>query len=441
MYAYPRLDTVVWTAPGSPAPERVLSFDDEAGTVLFEDAKGAPARIDFRQGNAGAVTKTKLSAIASVDGSNVYGVAPDGFIERYGPSGPWRWKPRMPAHDIVPQPDGTLLVLAPRRDSTVVWRLRPPLARIVDSVTVARVSRTLPTLVGDRLYLGSGHELTGLRPKTMKRATRIHFDGEVDNIEATPSGDRVFVVLKDASSVQVVDRYRDAISGHIDLAHQASELRIDPLGRYLLVRPEALDSVIVIALGTNRVIGTVATEWRPDLPYVGPDGGILLAQGPDVVIADAETLLNTARVRGGAADFWYPFRWTGFRPRDARLDKPVEFGNGDSTKRAADSTRSPDSTRAATPPAPPVAPAPPRDTAPRRGQGFTVSFAALMAPDKARDLAGTIHVGSETARVVTSVRDGATIYRVVLGPYPTKEEAERVGRDSKLSFWVYEGGP
>ena len=64
-----------------------------------------------------------------------------------------------------------------------------------------------------------------------------------------------------------------------------------------------------------------------------------------------------------------------------------------------------------------------------------------MAPDKARDLASTIHNGGETARVVTSVRDGATIYRVVLGPYPTKEEAERVGRDSKLSFWVYEGGP
>jgi cell division protein FtsN len=50
-------------------------------------------------------------------------------------------------------------------------------------------------------------------------------------------------------------------------------------------------------------------------------------------------------------------------------------------------------------------------------------------------------VGNENARVVTAVRDGSTIYRVVLGPYSTREEAERIGRESKQSFWVYEGGP
>jgi hypothetical protein len=33
------------------------------------------------------------------------------------------------------------------------------------------------------------------------------------------------------------------------------------------------------------------------------------------------------------------------------------------------------------------------------------------------------------------------VYRVVLGPYPTKADAERVGRESKESFWVYEGNP
>jgi cell division septation protein DedD len=73
--------------------------------------------------------------------------------------------------------------------------------------------------------------------------------------------------------------------------------------------------------------------------------------------------------------------------------------------------------------------------------GYTVSFAALLVGDKARDLAASIRVGSENARVVTAVRDGSTIYRVVLGPYPTREEAERIGRESKQSYWIYEGGP
>jgi cell division protein FtsN len=42
---------------------------------------------------------------------------------------------------------------------------------------------------------------------------------------------------------------------------------------------------------------------------------------------------------------------------------------------------------------------------------------------------------------VTSTRDGALIYRVVLGPYATREQADRVGREAHQSYWVYEGGP
>jgi hypothetical protein len=232
-----------------------------------------------------------------------------------------------------------------------------------------------------------------------------------------------------------VDRFREVISGHIEIGRHVTDMRVDPLGRYLLARPEGRDSALVIAVGTNRVIGAVATTWREDLPFVAPDGGIALAQEPDVVVVDGETLRSKVRVRGGAADYWYAFRWTGFRPRDARLDRPVQFGGAatDSSAAPGDSTvRKPDSA-AARPPA--------RDTTARRPTGFTVSFAALLVPEKARELAATIRVGNENARVVTAMRDGAMIYRVVMGPYSTRDEAERVGRDSKQSYWVYEGGP
>ena len=440
VFAYPRLDTVVWQAESAPAVSRVLGFDDEAGTITYVDSKGAPALIDFRQGTAGIISKKKMTFLASGDGSNVFGVAPDGYVERNGPSGPWRWKPRLPARDLFPQPDGTLLVLARRGDSSVVWRLRPPLEKIADSVKISRVEHTLRTQVGDRLYLGSGAELTGVRTKTMVPTTSIRFEESIESIAATPSGDRVFVVTKGGTSVEIVDRYREAVNGRIELGRHPADLRVDPFGRYLLAHPDGVDSVLVIALGTNRVIGTVATAWREDLPFVGPMGGLVLAQGTDVVITDGETLRITTRVRGGASDFWYPFQWTGFRPRDARLDRPAQFGDSTagSAAGAADTSARRDSGAA---PVPAPAPSPSRDTVSRRAAGFTVSFAALMAPDKARELASTIRVGNETARVVTGVRDGTTIYRVVLGPYPTRDEAERVGRESKLSFWVYEGGP
>ena len=438
VYAYPRLDTVIWSAASAPAPARVLAFDDEAGSIAFVDAKGAPARIDFRQGAASTVTRVKLSGLASWDGSNIYGITTDGSVERYGPNGPWKWRPKQPARAVFPQPDGSLLVLAQRAEGSVVWRLRPPATRIVDSVALGKVNRTLRTQVGDRLYLGSGRELTGVRTRTMQRAAGIEFSDEIELLEATPSGDRVFVVTKRGTTVDVVDRYRETIRDRIDIGRHAADLRVDALGRYLLARPEGTDSVLVIALGTNRVTGAVASAWREDLPFVAPDGGIALAQGSDVVVVDGETLKSTVRVHQGAADFWYAFRWTGFRPRDTRLDKPVDFAGPprDSTRAGRDSSAAADSTLAPKP-----TPTPPRDSVVRRSAGFTVSFAALLVADKAREKAAQIKVGSESARVVTATRDGATIYRVVMGPYPTREEAERVGRESKQSFWVYEGGP
>lgn len=435
VYAYPRLDTVIWSGGGSPVPARVLAFDDEAGEIAYVDGRGQPARIDFRQGGSGTVTKSKLTGITSSDGATIYAVGVDGGVQRYSESGTWRWKPPVAARALFPQPDGSLLVLGERQGGSVLWRLRPPTSDIVDSVLLPKVDRTLRTQVGDRLYLSTGKELTGIRTRTMERTPSIEFDEPIELLAATPSGDRVFVVTSGDTSIQVVDRYREELGEPIPLGRKVEELRMDPLGRYLLARPENADSAIVIALGTNRVVGTVPTIWRADLPFVAPDGGIALVQGPDVIIVDGETLRRTVRARAAAAEYWYPFRWTGFRPRDAALDRPVEFAGPplDSTARADSTAPVADS---ATTPAPPL-----RDSVVRRPLGYTVSFAALLVPEKARELAARISVGNETAHVVTAMRDGATIYRVVLGPYPTREEAERVGRESRNSYWVYEGGP
>jgi hypothetical protein len=438
VFAYPGLDSVVWSGRGAPAPERVLAFDDEAGTVAYEDTRGFPARIDFRQDGTGTVSRAKLTALTSADGSSIYAIAADGGVQRFARSGTWKWKPPLAARALFPQPDGTLLVLAERKSGAVLWRLRPPGTDIVDSVELPRVDRTLRTQVGDRLYLSAGNDLIGVRTRTMERAANISFDAPVEQMAATPSGDRVFVVTKGDSAIQVVDRYQEKVTGSIDLRRRAGELRMDPIGRYLLVNVKDADSALVIALGNNSLVGAVATSWRNDLPFVAPDGAIALAQDKDVYLVDGQTLRPTTRVRGGAADFWYAFRWTGFRPRDATLDQPVYFPVTVDTSVLGDTAGMADSAGGASPnEASPVA----RDSAPRRATGFTVSFAALLAADKARELAEKIRVGTETARVVTAMRAGQPVYRVVLGPYATREEADRVGRDSHQSYWIYEGGP
>jgi hypothetical protein len=434
VYAYSRLDSVIWSARGAPAPARVLAFDEEAGTIAYVDAKGQPARVDFRQGAAFLASKAPAATVASVDGSEIFSVLADGNVERYSPGGTWRWKPPAPVRALFPQSDGTVLALVERKGSAVMWRVRPPATKVRDSVPLPLVDRTLRTQVGDRLYLAAGAVLSGLRTRTMERTPDIAVDGPVASLAATPSGDRVFVVTAKGTGIAVVDRYQERVSGQIELGQHVTDLRIDPLGRYLLARPEGADSVIVVALGTNRVVGRLASAWRADLPFVAPDGGVALASGADVVIADGETQRPIARIAGGAADFWYPFQWTGFRPRAASLDEPVQFAGP-----AIDSTALADSAARRDSASPPV-----RDSTARRpatASGFTVSFAALLAADKAHDLAGHIRVGSEAARVVTSMRDGSAVYRVVLGPYSTREEAERIGRASGQTYWVYEGGP
>jgi cell division septation protein DedD len=73
--------------------------------------------------------------------------------------------------------------------------------------------------------------------------------------------------------------------------------------------------------------------------------------------------------------------------------------------------------------------------------GYYVSFAALLSEERARELAARITVGGEQPRVVSTSREGSRIYRVVMGPYLSREEADRVGRESGQSYWVYEGVP
>ncbi len=433
VYAYSRLDSLVWSSPETaPTPASVLAFDDENGSVAYEDSKGRPVLLDLRAGSITISTTRKLTGLASANGSIVFGIAANGDVVRITPTAEWIFKPPLPAQAVFPQQDGGLLVSIGRGANTRLLKLIPPDARILDSIPFPVATRTVRTQLGDRLYLAVDSGLVVLRTRTMDWAPAIHLEEPVAVMASTPSGDRIFVLSESRKQISVVDRFRDRVTGVIELPGRAADLRVDPLGRYLLARAAEGDSVWVAAIATQRVNGGVRSAWRADLPFVGYDGSVAAASGNDIALYDGETLRPRARIRGGAQDFWYLFAWDGFRPRAASLDEPVSFDSVILDTTAADSA------------APPV-PVPGADTGRIQdtvaARGFYVQFAAYLAEDRARELAGRVSVGGENARVVTSTRDGSTIYRVVIGPFLTKDEAERAGRDSKHSYWVYEGLP
>ncbi len=447
VFAYSHLDSVVWTGSNAAAPvDRVLGFDDDAGAVALADDRERPLRTDFRLGQTDPLATSPLLGAGSADGAALYGIDARGDVERITPSGDWTFKPPRPARAVFPQRDGTLIVVGGRDAHTTAWKLFPPEPKVLDSAAFPATWRPLPEQVGDRLYAIVDSGLVSLDARTMDWNPPVRFRSPIVAAASSPSGDRVFVATEGTAVVRVVDRYRNEVTDRVTLPGQPAELRVDPLGRYLLAREAGQDSAWVVAIGTSRVLGAVATAWRRDLPFVGPDGAIALAQGPDVTFVDGETLRPARRVSGGAGDFWFAFHWNGFRPRASSLDQPVSFNlaSADSVRTAIDAAAADSAARAAQAAdstARRAGRAAVRDTVAPAPVGYIVSFAALLSESHAQDLAAQVLVEGQKARVLVTVRDGTSIYRVVLGPYPTRDEAERIGRASQHSYWVYEATP
>lgn len=454
-------DSSLWSSGArSPALDRILAFDAEDGALAYVDAKGVPGRLDLRVGNAGAAATTALVSLASADGWAIYGLTPKRDVSRLTPSGTWTFAPDRQPRELIPLIDGSLVLLSDDGDRSQLKRLRPPEPRVTDSASVPRADFAIRTDLGDRLYFAGDSGLAGLRVRDFARTKTIRLKAPVADVAPTPSGDRLFVALKGKKSVTVVDRYTESVDRTIDLPDAPTALRMDPDGQYLLARTANGDSVRIVAVGTSRLIGTVRSAWRDDLPLVAPDGGLALAQDNDVVIVDSETRRERNRYLAGAADLWTLIRWNGFRPRAAGLDQPVRFADetADSTSAqavvdsalvahvGAAAAAAPSALAAAPAPAPRTSAAPPvaPPAAPAAVLGkavWTLSFAALLNEQRAKAMALSIRVDGKPVRVVPGTRDGTTIYRIVYGPFDSRDEAEKAGKRSGLPYWVYEGAP
>jgi YVTN family beta-propeller protein len=420
----------------------VLAFDPEEGTLSFVDDKGLPRRLDLRAAEARTASKEKLSALTSVNGSDIYGVNEKGSIARITPSGDWNFDPPTPARWVFPQPNGSVVIAGNAAGKTELWLIRPTDDDIIETASLPLVSRSIRTQIGDRIYFTVDSGLVGVRTRDLQPVKSVRLKQQVEAVVPTPSGDRLYVALKGSNSLSVVDRYTEAIAETVALPGPVSDLRMDPLGQSVLAKPaDGGDSVWVIGIGTDKVNGTLHTEWRTDLPAFAPGGSIAVARGNDVVVVDENTLADRQTIADGAKDFWYFFTWNGFRPRSADLDRPVTFDTaqrpGVSDSNVApphrDSTVAPPLRDAA---GPTQVEAPPHLTP--FAKGYVVSFAAVLSEQKANETAATIVVNGVRPRVVSSQSGSTTLYRVVLGPYATREEADRVGRDSKRQYWIYE---
>lgn len=434
VYSYTRLDSLLWSSTGMPRLGEVVGFDPDHGAIAFVDSRNVPGRIDLRLGDvAQAGSRFTLTGARASGGGPVYGIS-GGNAVRFTDAGPWEFDPDRDLSAVFPQPDGALVAVSRAREGSArLWRLFPPQTRVLDSATVEGITDGPRVQGGDRIYLAVDNGLSVVNAKTLEVLPPVVLETAPRDLAATPSGDRVFIAVETAPELAVFERYQGALGEPVPLPGVARAVRMDPLGRYLLVRPSQGDSAWIVAVGTRKLVGTVRTGWRTDLPFVGADGRVATLRGDDVVLVDGATLRAGAQVAGGAADYWYPFGWSGFRPRAEGIDRPVEFRVDSGVDTAG--TAAPDSL----PRQPPRSDAPP--AARPGGPQWMISFASLLAEAPAETMAAEIVVEGQQARVVTSLRDGSPMYRVVAGPFADREAAEQAGRASGRPYWVYSATP
>ncbi len=454
--SYPSLDSVVWRSSYRLPPiERILGYHADDGYLSAVDTSGRPVRLDLRLGAVALPGAAGGSAHASADGAVIYALNVEGDVARYTPVGDrWAMTPRVAPSALIPLNDGSLVTAERAGEGVMLRRVRPPDTTVVDSMRLdvnAPDGTMFGLTVGDRMFLSAGSHVMAWRTRDFVRDVDIDLDENVRSVVTSPSGDRVFVVVEGANEVRVADRFEGKVVSTIELPAEPRALRMDALGRVLLVQA-ATDSVYVIDIGTAALVGAARTEWRGDLPLVLPDGAVALANGDTVTLISSIDLGEVRSLPTGARDTWFVMRWNGFRPRAAGLDEPVRFREGtggrasvpDSQQATSDSSGAvvtdtanaasdigeDSATAARTPPRPRT-----------RTAVFTVQFAAVLTEALAREATAGISVDGRTPRIATSVRDGRTMYRVVLGPFSSREEAERVGKASGRSYWVFEGAP
>ena len=75
--------------------------------------------------------------------------------------------------------------------------------------------------------------------------------------------------------------------------------------------------------------------------------------------------------------------------------------------------------------------------------GYIVQFAATSTEREARATLLQLRLPDGVfARIIPSIRRGRTVYRVIVGPFATRTQAERVARGAGAEdFFLYEGAP
>ena len=233
----------------------------------------------------------------------------------------------------------------------------------------------------------------------------IPVSGTAKAVMFSPSGHRIYVA-RVTEGLLVLDRVSGQELMDIQLPGPAIGLSGDRYGQWILVRPATGDSAWVVDVGKSRHVGTVQVEWDADLPAIVAPSTLITRRGKDVVAIDLarEEFPLRGRIEGGAGDGWLPLAWHPAQEENIPVD-----ADSAALAAAADSAA--------------------------RAPSVYLQVSSSQNPEWADELSQKLKAAGLPASVLQPARSDEA-YRVVLGPYATREQAEETGRGIGMPSFV-----
>lgn len=401
LYRVPALDSAPWKpADKLPPVERPIGTAPEQGLVFVLDRKNNVAALDLDTRRIRNYLENVRYTALGPDGA-LYVVDTANSVIQLVRRAPVRFRSKL---------QGKPTELFGTMDGALVARLggKQPALEFLGS-DQAPTSTPIPdgqiaaTFLGDLVAVAADTAVVLYAPQRKAEPRSIEVSGDARAVLFSPSGHRLYVA-RAAAPLLILDRFEGTVLREIELPGPAKELRGDLYGNWILVRPEQGDSAWVIDVGTGRYVGSVEARWTADLPAVAPPHTLLVRRGADLAALDlsATGFTELGRVEGGAGDFWLPIAW------HPATETEIPF--------AADSL---------------IAAA---DTGPARPMVY-LQVSSSQNPTWANELSDKLSAAGLPASVLPP-RRSEDAFRVVLGPYSTREQAMETSRKLGMPSFI-----
>jgi cell division septation protein DedD len=430
IYSLPSLEHTAWGAGGRISGARsAIGVDIQGRRLLYRDSAGGVASFDLVSMRERSVAPRNAIAALGSDGA-LLAIDPSGAIteSQHWGSRPWPSGLGRGVREVFAAPGGRLIaVRSAGGDSLAIATRESGISR----TTAAPSARDrAPSYDGDAVAFATDSGVL-IVEQLEDQQWFVALQGSPRGVSFSPSGHRIYVALGERGELAVIDRFTRELREAIALPGPASELRMDPWGRAILVRPaDSSAAVWVVGIADRRLMGELHTSWRSDLPTVSESGVLLSREGGALIARAVRTLDSLGAVEGGGADIWFTGRWV---QRSAAAVRAEAAPPAAPAPRTGTESRAAPPRREATPAAAPRAVQPAAE--PRPAGNFYAQVTSTRFPDGARALADSLRREGYPA-VVIEPRPSDTVWRVMVGPWYSREAADSVGRAMGRPYFV-----